>query len=92
MDTIISDEKLCSPETVFIKKLEAYLYSILNTSNTEAQAASIPELGRLLMELYQSGNALEPVLPPLPQPRTQAVIFKQKGNVHKNHCDQRIDT
>lgn len=71
---------LISPESQLAEKLEAYLDGILTKDNTEAQAASIPELGRLLLELYQSGAALEPILPSLPQPRTQAIIFKQKEN------------
>ena len=73
-----TEEVLQSPESCLAEKLEAYLDSILTKDNTEAQAASIPELGRLLLELYQSGGLPAPLLPPLPQPRPQAVIFRQK--------------
>lgn len=75
-----TEDMLPSPESCLAEKLEAYLDSILTKDNTEAQAASIPELGRLLLELYQSGAALEPILPPLPQPRPGVVIFRQRGN------------
>ncbi len=75
-----TEDMLPSPESCLAEKLEAYLDSILTKDNTEAQAASIPELGRLLLELYQSGAAPAPLLPPLPQPRGQAVIFRQRGN------------
>ena len=75
-----TEDMLPSPESCLAEKLEAYLDSILTKDNTEAQAASIPELGRLLLELYQSGVAPAPILPPLPQPRGQAVIFRQRGN------------
>lgn len=75
-----TEDALHSPESCLAEKLEAYLDSILTKDNTEAQAASIPELGRLLLELYQSGAAPAPILSPLPQPRGQAVIFRQGGS------------
>lgn len=75
-----TEDMLPSPESCLAEKLEAYLDSILTKDNTEAQAASIPELGRLLLELYQSGVAPAPLLPPLPQPRPGAVIFRQGGS------------
>lgn len=75
-----TEDVLQSPESCLAEKLEAYLDSILTKDNTEAQAASVPELGRLLLELYQSGVAPAPILPPLPQPRPEAVIFRQGGS------------
>lgn len=75
-----TEDVLQSPESCLAEKLEAYLDSILTKDNTEAQAASIPELGRLLLELYQSGVAPAPLLPPLLQSRPQAIIFRQGGS------------
>ena len=75
-----TEDVLQSPESCLTEKLEAYLDSILTKDNTEAQAASIPELGRLLLELYQSGAAPAPIPLPLPQPRPGAVIFRQGGS------------
>lgn len=65
-------------------KLENYLDCIMKSDNTGEQAASIPELTRLLYDMYQTGEFVETVeTTGNPNPmgfQSQAVIFKQNSN------------
>lgn len=63
------------------EKLESYLDCIMVSSNTGEQAASIPELTRLLYDMYQTGEVVETIGNPNPIGfQSQAVIFKQNNN------------
>lgn len=85
--TEVQEGILVSDVSWLTMRLASYLDSILTKNNTEAQATSIPELGRLLLELYQTEPALPPIAPPMPVSRTQAVIFRQ-GRDHEDDCTQ----
>lgn len=65
-------------------KLENYLDCIMKSDNTGEQAASIPELTRLLYDMYQSESFMDPVEAadaPIPMGfQSKAVIFKQNNN------------
>ena len=76
--TEVQEGILVSDVSWLTMRLSSYLDSILTKSNTEAQAASIPELGRLLLELYQTDPVPSPIAPPMPTTRPQAVIFRQR--------------
>ena len=75
---------LVSDVSRLAEKLESYLDCIMVSSNTGEQAASIPELTRLLYDMYRTGDVVETVETiGDPNPigfQSQAVIFKQNNN------------
>lgn len=78
------EEILVSDISRLSEKLERYLDCIMKADNTGEQAASIPELTRLLYDMYQSETFTDPVetvdtsIPIGFQ--SKAVIFKQNNN------------